>query len=41
MLTVCLSDAVRRVRAEIKSGKKEKKPAAAIVRSARRSKAAS
>jgi DNA-binding transcriptional MerR regulator len=41
MLAVCLSDAVRRVRAEIRRGKKERKPAAAIGRAAGRSRAAS
>lgn len=41
MLAVCLSDAVRRVRAEISRGKTEKKPAAAIGRAAGRSRAAS
>lgn len=41
MLAVCLSDAVRRVRAEISGGRKQKKPAAAMVRVARRSRAAS
>jgi DNA-binding transcriptional MerR regulator len=41
MLAVCLSDTVRRVRAEIKGSKKARKPAAAVTRAARRSKAAS
>jgi DNA-binding transcriptional MerR regulator len=41
MLAVCLSDTVRRVRAEIRGSRKESKPAAEIARSARRSKAAS
>ena len=41
ILAVCLSDTVRRVRAEIRGGRKEGKPAAAIFRSAKRSKVAS
>ena len=41
MLAVCLSDTVRRVRAEIRGSRKESKPAAAIARPARRSKVAS
>lgn len=40
MLAVCLSDTVRRVRAEIQ-GKKQSKPAGRIVRAARRGKTAS
>ena len=41
MLAVCLSDTVRRVRAEIRGSRKESKPAVAIARPARRSKVAS
>lgn len=41
MLAVCLTDTVRRVRAETTGSRKESKPAAEIARSAGRSKAAS
>ena len=41
MLALCLSDTVRRVRAEIRGSRKESKPATMIAQSARRSKAAS
>jgi len=41
MLAVCLSDAVRRVRAEINKGRKERKPPAAIGCAAGRSRATS
>jgi DNA-binding transcriptional MerR regulator len=41
MLAICLSDAVRRVRAEIKSGTKQGKPAAKVGRTASRGRAVS
>jgi hypothetical protein len=41
MLAICLSDTVRRVRAEIQSGKKHSRPAPGVVRAPGRGKSAS
>jgi len=41
MLAVCLSDTVRRVRAHIQNSKKQSRPAARVIRAAKRGKTAS
>jgi len=41
MLAVCLSDTVRRVRAQIQNSKKQSRPAARVIRAAKRGKTAS